>query len=227
MTNFGELLSAYLSRPLQGARSPIDFAKFATGGRYQTPAHLRLLNDKLVQVAKGDCKRLVITLPPRHGKSWLTSKFFPSWLIGTAPNTKVVLASYGADFSEKWGRESKSLIEEHGMQVFGVRVNPDSSSAARWDIQGHEGGMVALGVGGPLTGRGANCLVVDDPIKNSEEAHSAAQREKIWQWFQSVAYTDLNPALQLLSRWPGGIRMISLAACFTVKMTGLLFRCRQ
>jgi predicted phage terminase large subunit-like protein len=134
----------------------------------------------------------------------VTSKFFPAWLVGTKPDTRVVLASYGSDFSEKWGREAKALIEEHGMSVFGIRLNPDSSSAARWDIQDHEGGMVALGVGGPLTGRGADCFLIDDPTKNAEEANSALQREKIWQWFQSVAYTRLEPGASIvvvMARW--------------------------
>lgn len=93
------------------------------------------------------------------------------------------------------GRETRELIAQHGQTVFGIALNPDSSSAARWDIQDHEGGMVSLGVGGPLTGRGANCFVIDDPIKNAEEAHSATYREKIWSWFQSVAYTRLEPGL--------------------------------
>jgi hypothetical protein len=70
MTNLGELLNAFLNRPLHASCSPIDFAKYATGGRYQLPPHLRLLNDKLVQVAQGEIKRLIVTMPPRHGKSW-------------------------------------------------------------------------------------------------------------------------------------------------------------
>lgn len=204
MNNFGELIQQYLTRPRGAIRDPISFAKFATGDRYQSPPHLQLLNDKLVQVAQGKTKRLIVTMPPRHGKSWLTSKFFPAWLIGTQPDTRIVLASYGSDFSEKWGRETKELIAVHGQEVFGIGLNPDSSSAARWDVHGHEGGMVALGVGGPLTGRGADCFLIDDPIKNAEEANSATQREKVWQWFQSVAYTRLEPGASIvvvMARW--------------------------
>src|ERR1051325_2688518 len=83
--SLNELLSAYLSRPLHIQRSPIDFARYATQGKYESPKHLKLINDKLVQVSNGEIKRLIIEAPPRHGKSWLISKYFPAWHIGTHP----------------------------------------------------------------------------------------------------------------------------------------------
>ena len=199
-----ELLSAYLTRPLHGARSPMDFARYATGGAYQTPRHLRLINEKLVQVADGKITRLIIEGPPRHGKSWLVSKFFPPWLIGTHPDQRIIFTTYEAEFAAKWGLASKSLLEEHGRKVFGVQLNPDSAAAARWDLQGHEGGMVSVGTGGPITGKGANVFVIEDPIKNAEQANSPAQRESLWTWFQSVAFTRLEPGAAIIvtmARW--------------------------
>lgn len=204
MTNLGGLLNAYLSRPLHAARSPIDFARFATGGRYQTPSHLKLINDKLVQVADGGITRLIVEAPPRHGKSWIVSKYFPPWFIGTHPDQRIILASYEAEFAAKWGLASKSLLEEHGRTVFGVQLNPDSSAAARWDLLGHEGGMVSVGTGGPVTGKGANVFIIEDPIKNAEQANSPAQRESLWTWFQSVAFTRLEPGAAIIvmgARW--------------------------
>ena len=192
-----------LSWPLSAARSPIDFAECATGGRYQRAEHLDLLNEKLVQVANGEIKRLIVAMPPRHGKSWLVSRFFPAWFVGTNPDKRVIFAAYESDFAARWGRSARDLILEHG-PFFKVQINPESSSAARWDLHGHEGGMYSVGVGGPITGKGADVLLIDDPIKNSEEAHSASQREKLWQWFQSVAFTRLEPNAAIvltMTRW--------------------------
>lgn len=199
-----ELLSAYLSRPLQIQRSPIDFAKYVTGGAYKSPAHLRLINEKLIRVGAGELKRLIIEAPPRHGKSWLISKYFPAWYIGTHPEDRIILASYEAEFAAKWGLAAKALLEEHGRPVFGVSLNPDSAAAARWDLLDHDGGMVSVGSGGPLTGKGANVLLIEDPIKNAAEANSATQRENLWTWFQSVAFTRLEPGAAIIvvgARW--------------------------
>jgi len=204
MTNLGELLNAYLARPLSATRSPVDLARYVTAGRYQAPAHLRLINEKLLQVARGEITRLLVEAPPRHGKSWLVSKYFPPWFIGTYPDLRIILASYEAEFAAKWGLASKLLLEEHGASIFGVQLNPDSASAAPWDIQGHDGGMNSVGAGGPITGKGANVLILEDVIKNAEQAHSATQRESLWQWFQSVAFTRLEPGAAIIimgARW--------------------------
>lgn len=204
MSELQQLLSTYLARPQHSARSPIDFARYATAGAYQTPAHLKLINEKLVQVAEGEIKRLIVEGPPRHGKSWLVSKYFPPWFIGTHPDQRIIFTTYEAEFAAKWGLASKSLLEEYGRSVFGVQLNPDSAAAARWDLQGQEGGMVSVGTGGPVTGKGANVFIIEDPIKNAEQANSAAQRETLWTWFQSVAFTRLEPGAAIIvmgARW--------------------------
>jgi predicted phage terminase large subunit-like protein len=204
MSELQELLSAYLARPLHSTRSPMDFALYASGGAYQTPRHLKLINEKLVQVASGQITRLIVEGPPRHGKSWLVSKYFPPWFIGTHPDQRIIFTTYEAEFAAKWGLASKSLLEEHGKRVFGVQLNPDSAAAARWDLLGHEGGMVSVGTGGPVTGKGANVFIIEDPIKNAEQANSPAQRESLWTWFQSVAFTRLEPGAAIIvmgARW--------------------------
>src|SRR5262245_52367704 len=129
-------LPADYSRELQLARSsPAALAWLATNHLWQPAPHLNLLNRKLIDVAGGRCPRLVLCLPPRHGKSMLTSHHFPAWYLGTYPNKRVILASYGADFASEWGRKARDVLEEHGPAVFGVSVRSDSAAADRWDLQ--------------------------------------------------------------------------------------------
>ena len=125
--------------------------------------HLSVIDEKLMAVAAGDIKRLMLCVPPRHGKSELVSHYFPAWYVGLFPDRRVILTSYEADFAASWGRKARDVLIESG-SVFGVRVNQDSAAANRWDIYGHAGGMDTAGVGGPITGKGANVLIIDDPV---------------------------------------------------------------
>jgi predicted phage terminase large subunit-like protein len=134
----------------------------------------------------------------------LTSHHFPAWYLGTFPDRRVMLASYEADFAASWGRKARMVLEEHGQDLYGVKISKASSAADRWDIEGRLGGMQTAGVGGPLTGKGADLLAIDDPIKNSEEAASETMRDKQWDWFRSTAYTRLEPdgaAVLIQTRW--------------------------
>jgi predicted phage terminase large subunit-like protein len=173
--------------------TPALFAITASRGRWQAADHLLMLSDKLTQVAAGKLKRLMVFMPPRHGKSEMISKYFPAWYLGHHPDHRVILSSYEADFAASWGWKARNILEEYGSKIFGVTVNPESSARNRWDVAGHEGGMNTAGAGGPITGKGAHLFIIDDPIKNSEEAHSEIKREKLWEWYQSTAYTRLEP----------------------------------
>lgn len=182
--------------------SPASLA-LATSPGYLLPAHLDLLDRAVVRAVEAG-GRLVVMMPPRHGKSLLTSKFLPAWFLGRWPRRRVVLASYEADYAAGWGRQARDLLELHGRRLFDVRVRQDTSAAARWEIAGHGGGMVTAGIGGALTGRGADLLIVDDPLKNPEEAASASRREAVWQWFTQVASTRLEPGaavVVVMTRW--------------------------
>lgn len=183
---------------------PVGLASYTSGGRYEVPPHIRAINETLLEVADGRCKRLMIAMPPRHGKSELISRFFPPWLLGRYPDRRIILTSYEADFASSWGRKARNVLEDCGPEVFGVRVVSDSRAANRWDIERHQGGMVTAGVGGPITGRGADVLIIDDPVKNAEEAESATLREKTWDWYRSTAYTRLEPGGAIIvvqTRW--------------------------
>jgi predicted phage terminase large subunit-like protein len=179
-------------------------AWYVTRKKWQAAPHLNLLNRRLLDVAGGRCRRLMITMPPRHGKSMLVSQFFPAWFLGHQPERRVILASYEADFAATWGRKARDVLEEHGQVLFGVKVRQDSKAANRWDLAGRTGGMITAGVGGPITGRGADLLIIDDPIKNAEEAFSENCREAAWHWFVSTAYTRLEPGgavILIMTRW--------------------------
>lgn len=145
----------------------------------------------------------MISVPPRHGKSEYSSKYLPSWFLGKYPDKRVILSSYEASFAASWGRKSRNLLEEHG-HLFGIRVATSPSAADQWDIESHGGGMVTAGVGGAITGKGAHLAIVDDPIKNAEEAASQVIRDKIWDWWQSTLYTRLEPdgvVVVIQTRW--------------------------
>jgi len=169
--------------------------------------HLNYLDEAIVDsIAKaeaGELEGLVVSMPPQHGKSMLCSHYLPAWYLGTHPDRRVILTSYESDFAASWGRKSRDVLEQWG-SYFGVQVSRSSGAANRWDLDGREGGMTAAGVGGPITGKGAHLLIVDDPIKNDEEARSATFRQKQWDWWQSVATTRLRPGaltIVIQTRW--------------------------
>jgi len=189
--------------------SPRTFAHKASSGKWTCPRHLEHLNERLLDVAAGKSKRLMVFMPPRHGKSEFISKYFTAWYLGTFPDRRVILTSYEADFAAQWGRRARELIEEHGKLSFVERVEvlPDSSAASRWDIKGHQGGMVTAGVGGPITGKGGHLIIIDDPVKNAEQASSKTYRDKAWEWYQSTLYTRLEPGgalILIMTRWNQG-----------------------
>jgi len=163
-----------------------------------------LLNRKLLDIIAGRTKRLMVFMPPRHGKSEFISRYFTAWVLGKFPNTRIILASYEADFAASWGRKSRDLLEEYGPSMFGVKVSDKSSAANRWDIEGYEGGMVTAGVAGPITGKGADIGIIDDPVKNAEEAKSKTYQERTWEWYKSTFRTRLHKngaIILIMTRW--------------------------
>lgn len=189
--------------------------------RYQVPAHIALLAERLEQVqrfiATGGQEgigRLMILMPPRHGKTELASRLFPAWVLGRRPDTRIILASYGADLAVKNSRAVREIVTGTRFQaLFGglsavdepVQLSSDSRNVQAWDLaQPHRGGVVAAGVGGGITGLSADLLVIDDPIKNREEAESEARRNLVDEWYRSSAYTRLSPAGAIVlfhTRW--------------------------
>ena len=145
-------------------------------------------------VAKGLSPRLMILMPPRHGKSELASRMFPAWHLGRHMDHEVIACAYNVSLAMSFSRKVKEAMDDPSYQsVFEARLNPEFRSNEEWGLANGRGGYVAAGVGGGITGKGAHVLVIDDPIKNAEEADSADVREKLWDWYGSTAYTRLAP----------------------------------
>lgn len=174
--------------------SPAGFARYASGGAWRAAPHLLLLNRVLLAAAAGEtwASRVIIQMPPRHGKSEFVSGYFPAWYLGMFPDRKVVLASYEAGLASTWGQRNRDLLEVYGPSLFGIRVRNDSSAKANWLLQRRRGGMFTTGVGGALTGKGANLLIIDDPVKNDREALSTTMRERNKNWYRATARTRLE-----------------------------------
>lgn len=185
-------------------------ATAAGQGKWEPAKHL-LAIDRAVTSLILDSRRgtataniLAIEAPPRHGKSEFVSKNLPAWFLGRWPDRRVMLASYEATFARSWGRKARTILEEHGQELFGVSISSEQQAAVDWEIAEHRGGMVTAGVGGPMTGRGADLLIIDDPVKNAEEAMSETVRASHWDWWQSTASTRIEPggcAIVMATRW--------------------------
>jgi hypothetical protein len=147
--------------------SPAAFASVVSGGAYKPFDHLVALDEQLTRLCSGETERLLVSMPPRHGKSETISRYLPAWYLGRFPERRVMLASYEAGFAASWGRKARELLARFGEELFGVRIAAGSAAASAWELEGHAGGMVTAGVGGGLTGRGAHLLIVDDPVKTT------------------------------------------------------------
>jgi hypothetical protein len=189
---------------IQVAKSDlIDFSILTLNG-YQPNWHHETIANALMQVERGEIDRLIITVPPRHGKSELASIRFPAWYLGRHPDKEVITASYSADLAVDFGSKTRTLIEsEQFRDIFSLQLRPDDRAKSKW-LTKEGGGYTSVGVGGPITGRGADLLVIDDPFKNREEADSPVYRDKVWNWYTSTAYTRLEKGgaiILILTRW--------------------------
>jgi predicted phage terminase large subunit-like protein len=170
---------------------------------YQVARHLKEIAEGLHAVERGDIDRLMINVPPRHGKSELASVHYPAWVLGRHPDWRIILGSYSASLAYAFSRRARNLLS-HPLYPFDISTAGDLSNVQRWDIQGHRGGFLAAGVGGGIAGHGANLLIVDDPISGAEQADSAAYRDRAWQWFTQDAMTRLEPGGSIVmigTRW--------------------------
>ena len=161
--------------------------------KYVASWHHDVITDKLEKVESGGINRIMLFLPPRHGKSEIGSIQFPAWYLGRNPDKEIICCSYTSDLAIDFGRKTRNLIDSIEYQkIFDVRLAPDSKASNKWRTN-KGGSYTAVGVGGPITGRGADILIIDDPFKNRKEAESPLIRQQIWDWYLSTAYTRLSP----------------------------------
>ncbi len=149
-------------------------------------------------------ERIIINMPPRAGKTELANKLFPGWFMAKHPYSKFVAATYGDDLSAEIGRHSREYVKtELYKGLFNLGVSKSADSVRNWELSNHAS-FFATSVGGPLLGKGANCLSIDDPTKNRDDADSKLVQDSIWNWFTTTAYTRLerqNAIVLIMQRW--------------------------
>jgi len=167
-------------------RSLIHFTAMTQPGYVIDAAH-RVMAAALDRVASGEIQRLIITAPPQHGKSLLTSVSFAAYWLGRYPDRPVCVVSYGADLAETKSRKVRDILDSEEYQAIypGIYLRPGSRGVGKWDLAGHEGGMWAGGIGGDVTGRGFGLVLIDDPHKNWEESQSPTMRRKVENFYKN------------------------------------------
>jgi predicted phage terminase large subunit-like protein len=193
------------SQTRRARNSLLGFTQHTFSGYRADPAHA-LLAAALDEVVAGRVNRLMILAPPQHGKSELASVRLPAYWLGRRPNDPVILASYAASLAYTKSRQARRIVESPEFaQVFpGVTTRRDRRAVDHWDIADHRGGLLAVGVGGPVTGHGAMLGIIDDPHANGEQAQSQVMRDMVWEWWQTTFRTRMweNGAIVLIqTRW--------------------------
>lgn len=191
----------------QARKSLIDYA-IATDPEYQdTLFHESLANifqSVLIRVEAGEDVRLILTMPPRHGKSELATKKFPSWALGSHPEWPIAVASYSSDLAVDFGQGTRTIMQSPFYQdIFTTRLRPDTTAKGKW-MTDKGGGYMSAGAGGAFTGKGFKIGILDDPFKNREEAESKTIRDARWSWYLSTFYTrqEGNTAIIVIAtRW--------------------------
>lgn len=186
------------------ASSPAAMGRAISAGRWRIFRHISLYNRIALALAAGVLSNVIINVQPQTGKSEFWSQMFPTWHLGTFPEQRVVLASYGEGYAAKWGRNCRDLLELYGQKLFNVSVRQDTRAADEWNLLGHRGGMVTAGVGGPLTGQPADLGIIDDPIKDHDEAASQTRKDKVFDWYDAVFSSRFGQAgkkVILMTRW--------------------------
>jgi len=172
---------------------------------YRFSPHNYLISQKLRDLESGEIRRLMIFMPPRHGKTMQVSEYFPAWYLGRNPHHQVIAATYSYERASDIGRKVRNqLIDPLHQNIFKeCNISADSKGANKLSTQ-QDGNYYSVGVGGAIVGRGANLFIIDDPVKSREEAESITARRKIIEWFKAVAYTRLMPdnrIVLVMTRW--------------------------
>ncbi len=185
-------------------KSLIDYSILAQRD-YAPNWHHEIIAKKLEEVERGKCKRLMIFMPPRHGKSELASIKFPAWYLGRNPEKEVVCCSHTAELAEEFGRRTRLTVENeiHSAVFPNCKLVKGSKKVSDWKV-GVKGGFSSVGVRGSLTGRGANLLIIDDPVKDRADAESDTLRRQTWEWYTSTALTRVEKGgavIVIMTRW--------------------------
>ena len=181
-------------------------------------SHHKIINKKFNDLAEGKIKRLIINMPPRHTKSEFASYLLPAWMIGKNPKLKIIQATHTADLAIDFGRKTKNLVDqENYRELFPTRLQEDSQAAGKWKTE-QGGEYFAAGVGGAITGRGANLLIIDDPHKEQDIRGDGKSFEKAMNWYTAGPRQRLQP---------GGSIVIVMTRWSTKDVTGQLLKAQS
>ena len=191
----------------QGQSSFMAFVKTMWPG-FISGAHHAVMAKKFEEIANGKIKRLIINMPPRHTKSEFASYMLPAWFLGKFPNKKIIQCSNTAELAVGFGRKVRNLVDsEQYAKVFpNVNLRADSKAAGRWSTNGN-GEYFAIGVGGTVTGKGADLLIIDDPHSEQEAALASSNPDvydKVFEWYESGPRQRLQPGgaiVIVMTRW--------------------------
>ena len=173
---------------------------------YKIGKHHKVIAKALEKAERGEIRRLAIFMPPRSGKTMLASEYFASWYLGRNPDKKVIFTSYSQDRADDVGRTVRNhLLHPIHKEIFpNCTIDPNSKASRKFNTL-QKGDFFAVGVGGAITGRGANVLILDDLIKDRADSQSALNNRKREEWFTSTAYTRLMPGknviILIMTRW--------------------------
>jgi predicted phage terminase large subunit-like protein len=202
--NFLKLQVRYAEKKIQN-RAKDDFLSFVkcVWPEFIEGAHHRHVAKKFNDLATGKINRLIINMPPRHTKSEFASYLLPAWMVGRNPKLKIIQATHTGELAIRFGRKAKNLIDsEEYAKIFKTRLQEDSQAAGRWETaQGGE--YFAAGVGGAITGRGADLLIIDDP-HSEQDAMSPTAMENAYEWYTSGPRQRLQPGAKIIlvmTRW--------------------------
>ncbi len=176
--------------------TPATFAHEISFHQWIPAKHLKFISAKVATAFAKGRARICISIPPRHGKSELFSVYMPVWLLDRDPGRRIMQCAYAAELATEFSHRVRDIIaEDHieGYNQIHAKLRKDSKRADRFRTTVGVGGVVAAGVGGAITGRGANDLLVDDYMKNAKESQSEVIRRDHWEWFKSTAMTRLEP----------------------------------
>jgi len=180
---------------------PHTLAQVASRGKWKPFNYLKYISDKVSWGVSSGGERLIVNLPPRFGKSEFLSFWLPIWFLENYPEKRVIIASHSADLATNFGRKIRNEFESN--EFLTTKLRQDSTAANRFDTH-KGGGLIAAGVGGPITGRGADVFLIDDPYKNLQQAQSITYRTHLEEWYETVAKTRLEPGgsmILLMTRW--------------------------
>ena len=168
--------------------------------------HHKIFAEKLEGIANGTIKRLIVNMPPRHTKSEFASTYFPAWIMGRDPSRKIMQTTHTGELAVRFGRKVRNMMDSDiYKQIFPeVSLSSDSKSAGRWETN-KSGEYFAAGVGGAITGRGADLLIIDDP-HSEQDAMSPTAMESCWEWYTSGPRQRLQPGgsiVLVMTRWSG------------------------